>query len=53
MFITPRIVNSGNLNLAQSTTPPPYNKEILQEREQADYQYRKEEMDKALNVWDK
>ncbi|MDD5618055.1 MAG: secretin N-terminal domain-containing protein [Candidatus Omnitrophica bacterium] len=51
VFITPHIINNGSVNLAQSTEQN-YNKQILQEREQSDYQYRKEEIDKALNVWD-
>ena len=52
VFITPRIVSSGNVNLDQSTSPA-YNKDILEQREQSDLEYRKEEIDKALNVWDK
>jgi type II secretory pathway component GspD/PulD (secretin) len=52
VFITPRIVSSGNVNLGQSTSPA-YNKDILEQREQSDLEYRKEEIDKALNVWDK
>ncbi|MDD5291806.1 MAG: secretin N-terminal domain-containing protein [Candidatus Omnitrophica bacterium] len=53
VFITPRIINTNavNANLAQSQAST-YNKDVLMEREQSDYQYRREEVDKALNVWD-
>ncbi|NQU19001.1 hypothetical protein HQ550_02480 [bacterium] len=53
VFITPRIVKSGGVDLAKSTAREVYNKDILNQREQSDYQYRKEEIDKALSVWDK
>jgi type IV pilus secretin PilQ/predicted competence protein len=51
VFITPHIVGGGSVNLTQSAIPT-YDKKVLSEREQSDYQYRKEEIDKALNVWD-
>ena len=53
VFITPRIVKSGGVDLAKSTAREVYNKDILNQREQSDYRYRKEEIDKALSIWDK
>jgi type II secretory pathway component GspD/PulD (secretin) len=49
VFITPRIVGGG-IDLAQ-TPMPTYDRKVLEEREQSDYQYRREEIDKALNLW--
>jgi len=51
VFITPRIVNIEDINSAQPQAAT-YNKNVLTEREQSDYQYRRDEIDKALNVWD-
>ncbi|MBL7197863.1 MAG: hypothetical protein ISS47_07160 [Candidatus Omnitrophica bacterium] len=51
VFITPRIVRDGGVDLAKSTEQN-YNRDILSQREQSDYQYRKEEIDKALTIWD-
>ena len=49
VFITPRIMKDENQkSLASSNTN---NYQILQEREQKDAIYRKEEIDKILDVW--
>jgi len=54
VFITPRIVNNSSMALAKSTVTvlQPSDKEILSNREQSDYVYRKEEVDKVLSIWD-
>ncbi|MDD5005970.1 MAG: secretin N-terminal domain-containing protein [Candidatus Omnitrophica bacterium] len=54
VFITPRILKTPGIDLAKSQSPKqePLNKEIFEQREQADYQYRKGEIDKALSIWE-
>ena len=51
VFITPRIVKAGCVDLVKFTGPVDYN-DILSQREQSGYQYRKEEIDKVLSNWD-
>jgi general secretion pathway protein D len=51
VFITPRIVRDSGLDLARSKQQS-YDRDILSEREQSDYQYRREEVDKTLTNWD-
>jgi type IV pilus assembly protein PilQ len=53
VFITPRIVGGTNLGLAKSKEKQPINTDILNQREQSVTQYRREEVDRALTVWDK
>jgi len=50
VFITPRIINMGDTKFTQLKTN--YDNEIFNQREQSDYQYRKEEIDRALTIWD-
>ncbi len=52
VFITPRIVPSDGVGLAKLEQLEKYDKEILTQREQANYQNRKQEIDKVLEVWD-
>ena len=51
VFITPRIVNKGAVGVA-TLTEKAYDNEIINQREQSGYQYRREEIDKALRIWD-
>ncbi len=51
VFITPRILRDGGAGLAKSTDQV-YDKDIFSQREQSDYMYRKEEIDKTLTIWD-
>ena len=51
VFITPRIVNRGAVGVA-TLTEKAYDNEIINQREQSGYQYRREEIDKALRIWD-
>ncbi|MFC1646215.1 secretin N-terminal domain-containing protein [Candidatus Omnitrophota bacterium] len=51
VFITPRIVNKrefAEFNQLESR----YDTEILSQREQSDYQYRRKEIDRTLTIWD-
>lgn len=53
VFITPRIFDSSGEGIAHiAHSGIDYNQEILAGREQADYSYRKEEIDKELRTWD-
>ncbi|MFC1709253.1 type II secretion system protein GspD [Candidatus Omnitrophota bacterium] len=51
VFITPRIVKDSGVDLVRSRQQP-YNRDILSQREQSDYQFRREEVDKTLTNWD-
>lgn len=52
VFITPRIINKAELAKSNQFASK-YDTQILSQREQSDYQYRRDQIDRTLTIWDK
>ena len=52
VFITPRIINKEE-TVKFNQFASKYDAQILSQREQSDYQYRRDEIDRTLTIWDK